>query len=101
MLKSLPVADLLRGAFLQIGCGVSIGIPVALAAGRLLVSQLHGVKVNDPLARGGATLLLFACSLMAGLIPARRATQVDPMEALRTEELHHLCFSNRYVGLIG
>jgi macrolide transport system ATP-binding/permease protein len=79
------IGMVLRGAFLQIGCGVAIGTPVALAAGRLLASQLYGVKVNDPLALGGATLLLFACALMAGLIPARRATQVDPMEALRTE----------------
>src|SRR5258707_1063498 len=41
-------------------------------SGRPSVSQLYEVKVNDPLALGGATLLLLACALMAGLIPARR-----------------------------
>jgi predicted permease len=79
------IGMVLRGAFMQIACGVAIGIPVALAAGRLLASQLYGVKVSDPLALGGATLLLCLCALIAGLIPARRAAQVDPMQALRME----------------
>jgi len=78
------IGMVLRGAFLQIGCGVAIRIPVALAAGRLLASQLYGIKANDPLALEG-DLLLFACALIAGLIPARRATLLDPMDALRTE----------------
>jgi ABC-type antimicrobial peptide transport system permease subunit len=75
----------LRGALLQVGCGIAIGIPVALAAGRLMASQLYGVKVNDPIALGGAILVLLLCALAAGLIPARRATKVDPMQALRAE----------------
>jgi predicted permease len=79
------IGMVLRGAFLQIGCGVVIGIPVALAADRLLASQLYGVKVTDPPALSGATLLLSLCALVAGLIPARRAAQVDPMQALRME----------------
>ena len=75
----------LKGAFRQVAIGLAIGIPLALLAGKLIASQLFEVKGHDPLALGLAVLLLAACALVAGLIPARRAAAVEPMQALRTE----------------
>jgi len=75
----------LRGALLQLAIGLAIGIPVALAGGHLLASQLYGVKSYDPLILGSAVFVLAACAVVAGLVPARRATKVDPIVALRYE----------------
>jgi predicted permease len=75
----------LRGAFAQVAVGLAIGIPVALAGGHLLASQLYGVKAWDPLTLGSSTFALALCALVAALAPARRATKVDPMVALRYE----------------
>jgi putative ABC transport system permease protein len=65
--------------------GLSIGLIAALAAGRALNAMLFGVTWLDRLTYLGATLLLFAVSAIACLIPARRAASIDPMEALRNE----------------
>ena len=75
----------LRGALLQLGLGLGVGIPVALAGGRLLDSQLYGVKSHDPVILGLAVVALAACALVAGFVPARRAASIDPMRTLRTE----------------
>ena len=75
----------LRGALLQLGIGLAIGTPVALASSRLLANQLYGVKTYDPAILGVAILVLTACALLAGFIPARRAASIEPMEALRME----------------
>jgi predicted permease len=75
----------LRGALLQLGLGLAIGIPMTLAGGRLLASQLYGVKSYDPLILGVAAVALTACALVAGFVPARRAASIDPVQALRTE----------------
>src|SRR5258708_5899165 len=83
--RAKVIAIVLRGAFLQIGCAVAIGVPAAVAAARLLESQVYGVKTSDPLALGGAIVLLLGCAFVAGLIPANRASRVDPMQALRSE----------------
>jgi len=79
------LALVLRGALLQLAIGLAIGIPVALAGGHLLASQLYGVKSYDPLILGSAVFVLAACAVVAGLVPARRATKVDPIVALRYE----------------
>jgi len=65
--------------------GLAIGLVSAFALGRLIASQLFEVSANNPALLGGATILLAATALFACLLPARRATLVDPVQALRTE----------------
>ena len=73
----------LRGAFLQIGIGLAIGIPAAIAAGKLMSNQLFGVQPWDPIMLALAALMLGLAALFASAIPARRAAGVEPMIALR------------------
>ena len=75
----------LRGALLQLGVGLAVGIAVALAAGRWLGSQLYGVKAYDPLILGLAVVVLSACALVAGFVPSWRAASIEPVQALRAE----------------
>jgi putative ABC transport system permease protein len=73
----------LRGAFLQIGIGLAIGIPAAIGAGWLMTTQLFGVKPWDPVMLALAVLILGLAAVLASAIPARRAAGVEPMVALR------------------
>jgi len=65
--------------------GVALGLFAALALTQALKSLLYGVSASDPLIYGAVALLLLAVGLAASFIPARRATKVDPMVALRCE----------------
>ncbi len=65
--------------------GIAVGLAIALAATQLLQSLLFEVSVTDPLTFGVVSVLLVAVALMACWIPARRATQVDPLVALRQD----------------
>jgi ABC-type antimicrobial peptide transport system permease subunit len=76
---------ILRGALAEVAVGLLLGIPVTLAAGRILADQLYGVTSSDPLAMSAASLILAACATTAGLIPALRASSVDPVRALRID----------------
>jgi predicted permease len=83
--RSSVLALVLRGALWQILIGLGLGIPAALLAGHLMAGLLYGVGGYDPLAFVGATLVLGFCAAVAGFIPARRASSIDPMQALRAE----------------
>ena len=65
--------------------GLAIGIVSAFALGRLIASQLYQVSAHNPALLGGAAVLLAAIALVACLLPARRATFINPIEALRAE----------------
>src|SRR5216110_3136916 len=65
--------------------GLAVGIVAAFALGRLIAAQLYQTSAYNPALLGGATLLLAVTALVACLLPARRATLVDPVQALRTE----------------
>jgi predicted permease len=75
----------LRETVLLVIVGIAIGVPAALAAGRLISTLLFGVSTSDPLTVGGAIALMIAVAISAGFVPARRASKVDPMVALRYE----------------
>jgi putative ABC transport system permease protein len=78
-------ALVLREAMTLAGIGLAIGIPAALATGRLARSLLYGVAPGDPRLVAAASLLLIGVMLAAAYLPARRATRVNPMVALRSE----------------
>jgi len=75
----------MRGALLQIVVGLAIGIPLALLGGHFMAAQLYGVLTYDPLTLASAVVVLGACAAVAGFVPARRASSIEPMNALRTE----------------
>ncbi|HXB72635.1 MAG TPA: ABC transporter permease [Candidatus Acidoferrales bacterium] len=79
------LALILRGALLQIVLGLLLGVPLTLAAGRFLGSQLYGINHYDPTILAVAMLAIGASALMAALIPALRASSIPPIQALRAE----------------
>jgi predicted permease len=80
------VVDLvLRSAFKRVAAGLVLGLPLAVAAGRLIAAQLYGVSFWDPLALTIAAGSLAACAFIAAIIPATRASSISPVSALRSE----------------
>jgi len=75
----------LRGAFLEVGIGLAIGIPATILAGRAMAAQLFGVTPYDPKILLATTAVLCLAALVAALVPARRAASLDPLRALRTD----------------
>jgi ABC-type antimicrobial peptide transport system permease subunit len=78
-------ALIMRQGALQTAFAVGVGLLLSLGAGRILAGILYGVSPNDPLALSLSTIMLAAAALLACFLPARRATQVNPLTALRTE----------------
>lgn len=82
-------ADVLRlvlgGSMRWVLAGLALGIAGSLGLTQLLRDLLYGVRPTDPLVLGAVSLLLTSVALVACYIPARRATKVDPMVALRYE----------------
>ena len=77
--------QVLRDSMILVGIGVAIGVAGALGAGRFLSTMLFGLAPNDVMTIAIATLIMVAVSGLAGFLPARRASKVDPMVALRYE----------------
>ena len=75
----------LREGILMTGLGIVAGLGAAALATRLMIDLLVAITPRDPIAFGVGALLLFGLALAASYLPARRATRVDPMVALRAE----------------
>ncbi len=72
-------------AFVLIAIGAGLGLAAALVLARHVESFLYGLSGRDPLAYVAVTAVLIATALLAGFVPARRATELDPVTALRYE----------------
>ncbi len=75
----------LRGVIALATVGLAISVPAALGTSKFVESFLYGMKPNDPISLGIAIAILLVAALVAGYLPARRASRIDPMVALRHE----------------
>jgi len=75
----------MREVLLLLAIGLAVGIPAAMALGRVVSAQLYGIQANDPWMTAGTVVLLTLVSAAAGMIPAHRASRIDPILALRYE----------------
>jgi ABC-type antimicrobial peptide transport system permease subunit len=79
------IVMILRGAVIQAAMGLAIGVPIALLSVRFVKSQLYEITSADTSVMAGAILTLAVAACIAGIIPARRAASIDPVQALRME----------------
>ena len=75
----------LRESVVMLAIGLAVGLPLTLVSTRLIREQLFGLSAMDPVTIGVAILVVAAMTLLAAWLPARRATKVDPMVALRCD----------------
>ena len=75
----------LWSALRLVAIGIAVGIPAAVAAGHVIAAQLFGVSASDPVTLAVAAAPLTLIAALAAYGPARRASRVDPMLALRSE----------------
>jgi predicted permease len=83
--RTSVVRLVLGGASRQVGIGLGLGIPAAIAVGHVISSQLVGVRPWDAAVLTAATLVLLLAAVTAAAVPAYRASRVDPLQALKTE----------------
>jgi predicted permease len=83
--KASVVKLVLKDAFRKVALGLLLGVPLAIGAGRLIAAQLYGISSWDPLALSVAMGSLAICAFLAAIVPAARASTIEPMKALRTE----------------
>jgi putative ABC transport system permease protein len=76
---------IMREVLWLVAIAVAVAVPLAWALGRLVESQFYGVSASDPSTTIAAVALLAAIALLAGYLPARRATRIDPIQVLRAE----------------
>ena len=81
----LVIWSVMREVLLLLAIGLAVGVPAAMALGRYVSAQLYGIKATDPAIAGWTIALLAIVSAAAGLIPAQRASRIDPILALRAE----------------
>ena len=74
-----------RQAIVQALAGAAVGLAGALLVSRLMARMLYGVQLTDPITFGGVAIILALAALLASCVPARRATRIEPMIALRNE----------------
>jgi len=83
--RTTVVRMILRETALLILVGLAVGVPASLACARLIQSKLFGLKPADPLTLATALAIMIAVAIASGYLPARRASRVDPLVALRYE----------------
>jgi ABC-type antimicrobial peptide transport system permease subunit len=75
----------MRESMVLVAIGIVSGLAIALGTSRFLATQLYGLPPTDPVAVASAMMMMVAVSSLAGYLPARRASNVDPMVALHYE----------------
>ena len=76
---------ILRRAFVLVGIGVFLGLPLAFSSLRVAAGVLYGISPSDPMTATAAIVVLTVVGISAGLVPARNAARTDPCNALRQE----------------
>ncbi len=76
---------IIREVFWLAVAGIAAGVPLALAASRLIAGMLFGLSPGDPAPIAFSSVILLGVAILAGYLPARRASRIDPMTALRSE----------------
>ncbi|MDE3154477.1 MAG: ABC transporter permease [Acidobacteriota bacterium] len=83
--REIVMWKLMRETLLLVGAGIVVGVPAALVAGRVTAHLLFGLSPGDPLTLAIVVIVLVLTGLVAGYLPARRASRIEPMKALRCE----------------
>jgi len=83
--RAAVISMLLRETLLLMAAGIGIGLPIALGVTRLIAASLAGISTADPTTLGVVTAGMLIVGILAGFVPAARASRIDPMAALRQE----------------